>query len=63
LTTIRELANFVVNSLLYCLNKNDEDIGKNISDIRDRVDAGTKLERIISGNDFVCASIEDYHIL
>jgi hypothetical protein len=46
------------------LNKNDEDIGKNISDVRDRVDTGVKLERIISGgSDFVCASIEDYHIL
>jgi hypothetical protein len=33
----------VVNSLLYCLNKNDEDIGKNISDVRDRVDAGAQL--------------------
>jgi len=43
LAGLREITNFVINSVTYSLNKNEEDIAKNISDVRERIDAGSKL--------------------
>lgn len=53
------------NSLVYALDKDSEDIGKILGEIKDRYDVGVKLEQILKRGEgeFVCCSYEDYRNL
>lgn len=57
------MVNYVENVVGFSLDRGEEDIGKSLRMVRDRMDLGVKLERELSGGDFVCVTSQDYEDL